>query len=110
MNLEAQILDLAGRARRASRSLADLGAGAKNAWLLRSAERLEAARQRILVENRKDLEEAEAKGLAAPMVKRLALEGGKWEDMIDGLRAIAALPDPVGEIVDHNDVAPTSFN
>jgi glutamate-5-semialdehyde dehydrogenase len=34
------------------------------------------------------------------MVKRLALDGGKWEDMIDGLRTVAALPDPVGEIVD----------
>ena len=100
MNLEAQIRDLASRARSASRSLADLGTGAKNAWLLHSAERLEAARQHILAENRKDMEEAQAKGLAAPMVRRLDLEGSKWEDMVDGLRAIAALPDPVGEIVD----------
>jgi len=98
--MEAQIRDLARRAREASLSLADLGSGEKNAWLLRSAERLEAARQRVLAENRKDIEEAEARGLAAPMLSRLALEGGKWEDMIDGLRAVAALPDPVGEIVD----------
>jgi len=98
--MEAQIRDLARRAREASLSLADLGSGEKNAWLLRSAERLEAARQRVLAENRKDIEEAEARGLAAPMLSRLALEGGKWEDMVDGLRAVAALPDPVGEIVD----------
>ena len=90
--------DLARRARRASLSLADLGTGTKNAWLLHSAERLEAARQQIFAANRKDIEEAEAKNLAPPMLKRLALEGGKWEDMVDGLRAVAALPDPVGEI------------
>jgi glutamate-5-semialdehyde dehydrogenase len=100
MSLKAQITDLARRAREASLSLADLGSGAKNAWLLRSAERLEAAKQQILAENRKDMEEAEAKGVAAPMVRRLALEGSKWESMVDGLRAIASLPDPVGEILD----------
>jgi glutamate-5-semialdehyde dehydrogenase len=98
MKLEAQIRDLARRAREASLSLADLGTGAKNAWLLRSAERLEADKPRILAENRKDMEEAEAKGVAAPMVRRLALEGEKWESMVSGLRAIATLPDPVGEI------------
>jgi glutamate-5-semialdehyde dehydrogenase len=98
--METQIRDLARRAREASRSLADLDTGAKNAWLLRSAERLEAARKPILAENRKDMDEAEARGLAAPMVRRLSLEGGKWEDMVDGLRAVAALPDPIGEIID----------
>jgi glutamate-5-semialdehyde dehydrogenase len=100
MNIRAEIRDLASRARGASLRLADLRSDPKNAWLLRSAERLEAAKQHILAENRKDIERAEARGVAAPMVKRLALTGGKWEDMIDGLRAIAALPDPIGEIVE----------
>ncbi len=100
MNMEAEIRDLARRARDASLRLADLQSDAKNAWLLHSAERLEAAKQHILAENQKDMEEAEGAGVVAPMVRRLALEGGKWEDMIDGLRAIAALPDPIGEIVD----------
>lgn len=99
MSLEAQIRNLARAAREASLSLADLGTAAKNAWLLRSAERLESARERILAENRRDLEEAQASGVPAPMLRRLALEGDKWADMIDGLRAVAALPDPVGEIV-----------
>jgi glutamate-5-semialdehyde dehydrogenase len=99
MNLEAQVLDIAQRAKQASLPLAELGTRAKNAWLLRAAERLEAARERILAENRRDMEEAEARGLAAPMVKRLALEGDKWRDMLAGLRDVAALPDPVGEIV-----------
>ncbi len=100
MNLEAEVRDLARRARQASLSLGGLGGSAKNAWLARSAERLEAARERSLSENRKDALEAERGGVAAPMLRRLALDGGKWEDMIDGLRAVAALPDPVGEILD----------
>jgi glutamate-5-semialdehyde dehydrogenase len=100
MNLETEIRDLARRARDASLRLADLRSDAKNAWLLHSAERLEVAKQHILAENQKDMEEALAAGVVAPMVRRLALTGGKWEDMIDGLRAIAALPDPIGEIVD----------
>jgi glutamate-5-semialdehyde dehydrogenase len=108
MDLAAQIRDLARRAREASLSPADLGSRAKDTWLLRSAERLEAAREHILVENRKDLEEAEAKGVAAPMVRRLSLEADNWQDMVDGLRAVAALPDPVGEIV-HTRVRPNGL-
>ncbi len=100
MNSKAEIRDLARRARDASLRLADLRSDAKNAWLLRCSERLEAAKPQILAENRKDIEEAEAGGVAAPMVKRLVLDGSKWEDMIDGLRTVATLPDPVGEIVD----------
>ena len=100
MNLDAQILDLAKRARAASFESSQLLTSAKNAWLLRSAERLEAARERILAENRRDMEAAEAKGVAAPMVRRLGLEGGKWTSMVDGLRQVAALPDPVGEVTE----------
>ncbi|NNL85059.1 MAG: glutamate-5-semialdehyde dehydrogenase, partial [Myxococcales bacterium] len=70
----------------------------KDAWLLRAAERLEQARPSILAENRKDVEEARARGIAPPMVARLELEGERWSDMLAGLRQIAALPDPVGEV------------
>ncbi len=98
MNLDAQILDLARRAREASRRAAALDTRTKDAWLLRSAERLEEARERVLAENRKDMQEAEAKGVTGPMVKRLDLEGERWSAMLQGLRDVAALPDPVGEI------------
>ncbi len=54
----------------------------------------------MLAETQRFMEETEAAGVVAPMRRRLALTGGKWGDMIDGLRAIAALPDPIGEIVD----------
>ena len=70
MNLEEMIHDLACRARAASDRLAELSTRDKDAWLLRSAERLEAARERILSANREDLREAEEKGVAGPLVRR----------------------------------------
>ena len=98
MGIESEIRELAAQAKAAAPAVANLGTREKNAWLQRAAERLEAAKPRILAANREDMREAEAKGLAAPMVKRLDLAGGKWRDMLDGLRQIAQLPDPVGEI------------
>ncbi len=98
MSLQDQIHDLAARARQASRRTAELSTREKDAWLLRSAERLEAAQVRIREANARDLREAEAKGVAGPLVKRLELNDAKWRDMLAGLRDVAALPDPVGRI------------
>jgi glutamate-5-semialdehyde dehydrogenase len=98
VSLEAQIHDIATRARAASERLAELDTRAKNAWLERAAERLESAREAIREANRRDLREAEAKGIAAPLVARLELSDAKWHDMLEGLREVAALPDPVGRI------------
>jgi glutamate-5-semialdehyde dehydrogenase len=98
MSLEAEILELAKRARVASTGVARLSTAIKNAWLLRSAERLEAAHGEIRAANQRDMTEAAAKGVAEPLVKRLSLEGSKWRDMLQGLRDVANLPDPVGEI------------
>ena len=98
MSLQDQIHDLAVRARQASRRTAELSTREKDAWLLRSAERLEAAQVRIREANARDLREAEAKGVAGPLVKRLELTDARWRDMLAGLRDVAALPDPVGRI------------
>jgi glutamate-5-semialdehyde dehydrogenase len=98
MDLEQTIHDMAQRASAAAERLGDLSTAQKDAWLLRAAERLEAAKARIQAENARDLEQAEAKGIAAPMVKRLELADSKWNDMIAGLRDVAALPDPVGRV------------
>lgn len=100
MSLQEQIHDIATRARTASDRLAELGAREKDAWLLRCADRLEAEREEILRENERDLEEARVKGVAEPLLNRLALSEGKWNDMIAGLRDVAKLPDPVGAIED----------
>jgi glutamate-5-semialdehyde dehydrogenase len=98
MNLAERIHDMALRARAASERTGELGTARKDAWLRRAAERLEAARESIRVENERDLRAAEEKGLAAPMVKRLELAPSKWSDMIAGLRDVAALPDPIGRV------------
>ena len=96
MNLQELIHDIAQRAQRASTRTAELSSAEKNAWLLRAAARLEAARESIREANARDVREAEARGVAAPLLERLVFSDGKWRDMIAGLRDVAALPDPVG--------------
>ena len=98
MNLQELIHDIAQRAQLASAHTAELSSAQKNAWLLRAAARLEAARESIGEANARDVREAEARGVAAPLLGRLALSDGKWRDMIAGLRDVAALPDLVGRI------------
>jgi glutamate-5-semialdehyde dehydrogenase len=98
MSLQERIHDIARRARAASERTGELTTRQKDAWLLRAAERLEAAKSKIQAENARDLQRAEEKGIAAPMVTRLELADSKWNDMIAGVRDVAALPDPVGRI------------
>ena len=100
MDLRERIEALARDASKASRRVADLDTRTKDAWLLRSAERLQKAQARILEANRKDMRAAEARGVEAPLVRRLDLAGDKWAAMLDGLRQVAALPDPVGTITE----------
>jgi len=98
MSLQERIHEMARRARSASERTGELLTSQKDAWLLRAAERLEAAKAKIRAENARDLRQAEERGVAAPMVTRLALADSKWDDMIAGVRDVAALPDPVGRI------------
>jgi len=97
-SLEREIVELARRAREAAREAARLGRRPKDAWLRRAAEKLEAAREEVLEANRRDLAAAAEKGVSGAMRARLDLAGGRWADMIAGLREVAALDDPVGEI------------
>jgi glutamate-5-semialdehyde dehydrogenase len=99
--LEDRIRALAVAARRASETLGELPTERKNAWLLRAAERLEAAREAILEANARDVAAAVEKGVAEPLRNRLGLSDGKWRDMIQGLRDVVALPDPVGRVTNH---------
>jgi glutamate-5-semialdehyde dehydrogenase len=100
MNLSEEILDQASRAARAAETLADLDSATKNAWILRSAELLEASKDEILAANRRDMEEAREKDIAEPLINRLSIAGDKWDNMLQGLRDVAALRDPVGEVTD----------
>ncbi len=94
-----QLIDEMGRhARRAALELAAVTPGAKNDALERMARAFDAQRDRIRQENARDLEAARARGLAEPMVERLALDDKRIDGIINTAREIAALPDPVGEI------------
>jgi len=108
MSLESEILELARRARGASRGVSELSTRTRNAWLLRAAERLEASRDTVLEANARDVEAAREAGVAAPLRNRLVLSEGKWADMLQGLRDVAALLDPVGRI-DESRVLPNGL-
>lgn len=80
--------------------MARAGTGEKNAALLAIAAAIEAGRQALEKANRRDLDAAESNKLASALLDRLELTDARIQSMADGLRQIAALPDPVGEITD----------
>ncbi len=94
--------DLGQRARTASGVLAAAGTAEKNAALLAIASAIEDGRGALKDANRKDLQSARSNKLAAALLDRLELTDARIQSMADGLRQIAALPDPVGEITDLN--------
>lgn len=85
----------------AARRLAFAPTSKKNDALTRMAAGLEGARAALQKANRLDLEAGEAAGLSTAMLDRLALTDGRIDQMAEGLRQIAALPDPVGGITRH---------
>jgi glutamate-5-semialdehyde dehydrogenase len=101
-DIDAYMADLGRRARAASRALARATTRDKDAALLAIADRLDRDREAIMTANREDLEAGAAKGLDAALLDRLALTPGRIDAMIEGLRQIAALPDPIGAITDLN--------
>ncbi len=86
----------AERARAASRELLASSDAQRAAALGAVANALEAGAAEILAANREDLERAQREGLAKALLNRLALDESKLATVVDGLRQVAALPDPVG--------------
>jgi glutamate-5-semialdehyde dehydrogenase len=98
MDLATFCEGLANRARAAAHVLAGVPGARKNAWLLRSADRLVARQADVLLANERDLGHAREFGLTGASIDRLRLTPRRIEDMAQGLRQVAALPDPVGQI------------
>src|SRR3954468_1974174 len=94
------VSDICVAAKRAARGLAATSSAVKDAALLAIADALEARIPEILEANARDLEAGRENGLSAALMDRLALDAGRVGGIADGARAIAALPDPVGEVVD----------
>ena len=93
------ILDICRKARKASVELAKLSAEVKNKALHEMAEALEKNIEAILEANRKDVENAKARGVKEALIDRLILNKSRIGNMAKCLREVADLPDPVGEIV-----------
>ncbi len=100
MSLGEEMADLGRRAKAASRELAKLATDDKNSCLRAMAGALEAASAEIKAANARDLATAAQMGLSSAMMDRLQLDDKRIASMARGLREVAALPDPVGRILD----------
>ncbi len=99
MDVQELVLEIGKKAKAAARQLAYLSTDVKNRVLKDVAERLRAERAFLQEENEKDLAAAHEKGLSAALIDRLTLSDKVIEGMAQGLEEVAALPDPVGEVV-----------
>jgi len=97
-DLQATIAHMGAAARAASSQMAAASTAAKNAALLALARALRSETAALQAANAKDIDAAQAAGLAAPMVDRLKLMPQIIDTVAEGCEQIAAMPDPIGEI------------
>src|SRR5438105_10093116 len=95
----ASVAEICAAAKRASRQLATLGSETKDAALEAIAAALLDRTGEILDANARDLETGRENGLSAALLDRLALDEQRVAAMAAGVRKIASLPDPVGEVI-----------
>ncbi|BBZ40544.1 glutamate-5-semialdehyde dehydrogenase [Mycobacterium conspicuum] len=98
-DLRQDVHDAARRARVAARALALLPTVAKDHALNAAADAITANAERILAANAEDLEAARAANIPTAMLDRLALNAARIDGIAAGLRQVAGLPDPVGEVL-----------
>ncbi len=99
-DVKCYMQSLGRQAREASRVLASASTAVKNLALEATAEDLDSNRSRLIEENHKDLQAGERNGLDAALLDRLELTPARIDGMLEGLRQIAGLADPIGEIFD----------
>ena len=98
-------LEVKGRAaRKAARKLATISAGVKNAALQNVADGLKAREEEILAANEKDIANGRERGLEEYFLDRLLLTPERLEGLASDVRGIAALPDPIGEVIDQRNM------
>lgn len=97
-DIKQYMQDIGARARAASATIAKASSGQKNASLLAIAAQIEASRDALLAGNALDMAAGREKGLDAALLDRLELTAGRIEGMLEGLRQVATLDDPVGAI------------
>jgi len=99
-DLKAYCTDVAQRAARAARSLAQLSGAVKNRWLTESAQALHERADLIEAANQQDLAATPGYGLTPAQIDRLTLTTARIADIARGLEEVAALPDPIGETIE----------
>ncbi len=104
-NIPALMADIGARAKAAAAQLATASADAKRAALEAAADAVWARRGEIIAANELDLVYGRDKGLSDAMMDRLMLDEGRIQGIVDGLRAVAAQDDPVGEVLAEWDMA-----
>lgn len=94
------LMESAHAAKEASLATAQLDTETKNRALLAMADALEARTAEIVAANGEDMARGREKGMPEPLLDRLMLDAGRVSAMAEGIRQVAALPDPVGEVLD----------
>jgi glutamate-5-semialdehyde dehydrogenase len=102
MDVEQYMVELGRAARTASRQVAASATATRNKALLAALDALDGARDKLARANAEDMERGASNGLDAPLMDRLELTPARIDTMLEGLRQVAALPDPVGSITDMN--------
>jgi glutamate-5-semialdehyde dehydrogenase len=97
--LREEVTQLAAKAKAASSALALVGTDDKNKALLKMADEISSAKDKIIAENKKDVEGATAAGQGKALIDRLTLDSARVDGIAQGLREMAALADPIGEVL-----------
>ena len=100
MDIAAYMAEVGEQARAAATEVARSTTAVRNQALLATAEALDAARGELAEANARDLDNGRSNGLDVAMLDRLELTPQRIDTMIEGLRQVASLPDPIGEITD----------
>ncbi len=98
-DIESRILEMGARARAATRRLVQLDSEQKNVILRAMAAEVRARRSEILAANESDLQQQQNRGLSSAMTDRLRLGPERLEAIATAIEDVAALPDPVGEVI-----------
>lgn len=99
MEVKEYIHEMAVKARAAAAELRKLSTEEKNAILMKIADALDAEKAAIFAANAEDVAAAKDRGISAALVDRLTLTEARFKSMVDGVRYVASLPDPVGETI-----------
>lgn len=99
MDIKAFVLNKAREAKEGARTLAKASSEQKNDTLVKMAEALQKKSKELISENKKDIKSARQKGLSKALIDRLTLNNKRINEMAQGLKEVACLPDPVGEVI-----------